>query len=73
MNKFIIIGLVGFISYHLIVPRMVTNMAAKAITNMDVTAMMNFSNNIGLFQLWWYGSVIMLVIGIIIFIKNLNK
>ena len=86
MNKFIIIGLVGFISYYLIVSRMVNNAVNTALTNakdigisdkdltnmgIDLTAKIYSSNPIILF--WWYGSIIMLVIGIIIFIKNLNK
>ena len=79
MNKFVIIGLIGLISYYVIVPfiipRFVDNMSTNILNNsLDLTTLMNswknFSIYLSLFQLWWWGSVIIFVFGIVNYIKN---
>ena len=70
MGKFLLlIGCLGIISYLVIVPQIFANQ----ISTFNYIGMLNMSRYVGLFNLWWYGSILLTIIGLFILVKDFIK
>tara|TARA_B100000575_G_C22772528_1_gene458645 strand:+ start:278 stop:499 length:222 start_codon:yes stop_codon:yes gene_type:complete len=65
----VVIGALGIVSYFLFVPQLATNI----IMSTDNQSMLTAYQYVGIFNLWWYGSLVIFFIGIILFFIDIYK
>ena len=65
----LILGVLGVISYLVIVPQLFSNQ----LMTFNYIGMLNMTRYVGLFNLWWYGSILLTIIGLIIVAKDFIK
>ena len=65
----VVIGALGIVSYFLFVPQLATNI----IMSTDNQSMLTAYQYVGIFNLWWYGSLVIFFIGITLFFIDIYK